>query len=228
VSSGELQTEATGETVGEAKWQALRELERMLPGLDKSRVRFQVVSEGQRGLLGVGYTPARVIASVADDALEQPVEEGEDTEVAALVRELLERIARELGVPARVAVAEDEEFLQASFSGGDLGLLIGRRGATIDAVQYLANAIVFRRYGEDAKRVVVDAARYRERRRATLEALATDVAARVRVGGRSVELEPMSAAERKIVHLRLQDEPGVETESEGSEPHRYVVVLPSE
>jgi spoIIIJ-associated protein len=90
------------------------------------------------------------------------------------------------------------------------------------------NAIVFRRYGEEAKRVVVDAARYRERRRATLETLAADVAGRVRASGRRVELEPMSAAERKIVHLRLQDEPGVETESEGVEPRRYVVVLPSE
>ncbi len=65
-----------GETVGEAKWQALRELERMLPGLDKSRVRFQVVSEGERGLLGVGYTPARVVASVAEDAVETAGREG--------------------------------------------------------------------------------------------------------------------------------------------------------
>jgi spoIIIJ-associated protein len=228
VSSGELQTEATGETVGEAKWQALRELERMLPGLDKSRVRFQVVSEGQRGLLGVGYTPARVIAVVAEDALQESREEGEDSEVAAVVREVLGRIGRELGASPRVAVIEDEESVEATFSGGDLGLLIGRRGATIDAIQYLANAIVFRRYGEDAKRVVVDAARYRERRRTTLESLAAEVAGRVRTSGRSVELEPMSAAERKIVHLRLQDEPGVTTESEGAEPHRYVVVLPSE
>ena len=68
-----LQVEATGETVGEAKWHALRELERMLPGLDKSRVRFQVVSEGERGLLGVGYTPARVIATVDEDAVEEQI-----------------------------------------------------------------------------------------------------------------------------------------------------------
>ena len=112
----------------------------------------------------------------------------------------------------------------ASFSGGDLGLLIGRRGATIDAVQYLVNAMVYRRFGEDAKHVVVDAARYRERRRATLEELAAQAATRVRSSGDSFELEPMSAPERKIVHVRLQDEPGVETESEGVEPHRYVVV----
>jgi spoIIIJ-associated protein len=228
VSSGELQTEATGETVGEAKWQALRELERMLPGLDKSRVRFQVVSEGERGLLGVGYTPARVIASVAGDALEEsPVEPGDETELGSVIRQILERIAGELRLSARVSIAEDDDSVVASFSGGDLGLLIGRRGATIDAVQYLVNAIVFRRFGEDGKHVVVDAARYRKRRRATLEALAAQVASRVRSTGERVELEPMSAPERKIVHLRLQDEPGVETESEGAEPHRFVVVLPA-
>jgi len=227
VSLGELQTEATGETVGEAKWQALRDLERMLPGLDKSRVRFQVVSEGERGLLGVGYTPARVIASVAEDAAEEPVEAGEESELGALVREILERVGHELRLSSRVSVVEDEESVLASFSGSDLGLLIGRRGATIDAVQYLVNAIVFRRFGEEAKHVVVDAARYRERRRVTLETLAAQVASRVRSSGERVELEPMSAPERKVVHVRLQDEPGVETESEGVEPHRFVVVLPA-
>jgi spoIIIJ-associated protein len=227
VSSGELQTEATGETVGEAKWQALRELERMLPGLDKSRVRFQVISEGERGLLGVGYTPARVIAIVAEDATEEPVEAGDQSELGGFVRELLERIGSELGLSARISIAEDEESVVASFAGADLGLLIGRRGATIDAVQYLTNAIVFRRFRDDAKRVVVDAARYRDRRRATLETLAAQVASRVRASGEQVELEPMSAPERKIVHLRLQNEPGVETESEGAEPHRHVVVRPA-
>jgi spoIIIJ-associated protein len=227
VSSGELQTEATGETVGEAKWQALRELERMLPGLDKSRVRFQVISEGERGLLGVGYTPARVIAIVAEDATEEPVEAGDQSELGGFVRELLERIGSELGLSARISIAEDEESVVASFAGADLGLLIGRRGATIDAVQYLTNAIVFRRFRDDAKRVVVDAARYRDRRRATLETLAAQVASRVRASGEQVELEPMSAPERKIVHLRLHNEPGVETESEGAEPHRHVVVRPA-
>jgi spoIIIJ-associated protein len=228
VSSSELQTEATGETVGEAKWQALRELERMLPGLDKSRVRFQVVSEGERGLLGVGYTPARVIASVTDDALEElETEPGDESELGSAVREILERIGSELRLSSRVSIVEDDESVLASFSGGDLGLLIGRRGATIDAVQYLVNAMVFRRFGEEAKHVVVDAARYRERRRVTLEGLAAQVASRVRSSGERVELEPMTAPERKIVHLRLQDEPGVVTESEGVEPHRYVVVSPT-
>ncbi|MBA3718583.1 MAG: protein jag [Actinobacteria bacterium] len=223
----ELQTEATGETVGEAKWQALRELERLLPGLDKSQVRFQVVSEGERGLLGVGYTPARVIASVAEPATEVAEPAADESELGSFVREMLERIGSELRLSSHVTIVEDDESVLASFSGADLGLLIGRRGATIDAVQYLVNSAVFRKFGEVAKRVAVDAARYRERRQATLETLADQVATRVRNSGEREELEPMSAPERKIVHLRLQDEPGVETESEGEEPHRYVVVLPS-
>lgn len=228
MSVEELRTEATGETVGEAKWQALRDLERRLPGLDKSRVRFQVVSEGERGLLGVGYTPAQVIAVVESDAVaadEAP--RGEESELAVRVREVLERIGNALGLSARVSIVEDDESVLASYSGGDLGLLIGRRGSTIDSVQYLVNAIVFRRFGEGAKQVVVDAAHYRERRRASLERLALETATRVRERGEPVELEPMSAPERKIVHLRLQDEPDVATESEGEEPNRYVVVLPS-
>ena len=104
-------------------------------------------------------------------------------------------------------------------------MLIGRHGQTIDAIQYLANAIVARRTGEARKSVTVDAAGYRERRRELLEATALRAAERARAGER-VELEPMSAVERKVVHLRLQDESGVATASEGAEPNRYVVVLP--
>jgi spoIIIJ-associated protein len=224
----ELQTEATGETVGEAKWQALRELERLRPGLDKSLVRFQVLSEGERGLLGVGYTPARVLASLGVD--EEPVEARErvtdDSALAALVRELLERITDAMALPARIEIEEDDETVSASLSGDELGILIGKRGQTIDAVQYLVNAIVWRAFGDGAKQVVVDAARYRERRRVTLETIATRAAERARRGDR-VELEPMSSSERKVVHLRLQDEPGVSTESSGVEPYRYVVVMPA-
>ena len=99
MSAGELQTEATGETVGEAKWQALRELERLLPGLDKSRVRFQVVSEGERGLLGVGYTPARVIAaSRGCDRGGRRTSRRRQRARRAGAR-VLERIGHELGFP---------------------------------------------------------------------------------------------------------------------------------
>jgi spoIIIJ-associated protein len=110
--------------------------------------------------------------------------------------------------------------------GDDVALLIGRHGQTIDAVQYLANAIAHRRYGDERKEVTVDAAGYRERRRATLESLAVRTAQDVRVSGVRVELEPMTAVERKVVHLKLKEFAGVETASEGTEPNRYVVVLP--
>jgi spoIIIJ-associated protein len=218
VSEASLQVEATGETVGEAKWAALRELEKLLPGLDKSAVQFQVVSEGERGLLGVGYSPARVVAVIDQDA----VVETDESEEAARARELVERIATGIGVVGRVSVREDDEAIHVTCSGDELGLFIGKHGQTIDAIQYLANAIA-RRGGGDAKEVVVDAAGYRDRRRATLETIAVRSAQQALRDGR-VELEPMTAIERKIVHLRLKDFPGVETSSEGAEPNRYVVV----
>jgi len=225
----ELQVEATGETVGEAKWNALRELEQRAPGLDKGAVRFEVVSEGERGLLGVGYAPARVIASVDADAVssapagEPAVDEGD---LAASLRELLTEITQAAGVHCRIEISEDDEAVTASLVGGDLGLLIGRHGQTIDAIQYLANVIAWRELGEGRKDVVVDAAGYRERRRETLEALALRSADRVRSSGESVDLEPMSSIERRIIHLRLKEVDGVSTRSEGEEPYRYVVVEP--
>jgi spoIIIJ-associated protein len=162
------QVEATGETVGEAKWAALRELEKLHPGLDKGAVRFQVVSEGERGLLGVGYTPARVVALVEAEAA-QGSTDGE-SELASDVRDLLERITAGIGIRCRIDIAEDDSTVIASCSGSNLGLLIGKHGQTIDAIQYLANAIVWRSQSGERKEVVVDAAGYRERRRAATRA----------------------------------------------------------
>ena len=225
----DTQVEATGETVGEAKWSALRELERLQPGLDKSAVRFQVVSEGERGLLGVGYAPARVIATVARGGAATPAvaRNGDETELAARVREILERITRDIGINCRIDIDEDDETLTATCSGRDLGMLIGKHGQTIDALQYLVNAIVTRGGGERPKDVVVDAAGYRERRRATLESLAVRSAERAVAAGAPVELDPMTAVERKVVHVRLKEFDGVETTSEGTEPNRYVVITPT-
>jgi spoIIIJ-associated protein len=225
----ELQVEVTGETVGEAKWSALRELERQRPGLDKSAVRFQVVSEGERGLLGVGYTPARVIATVSADAVAEapalavPVDE---SSLATEARELVRRIVDGIGVNAQVDVEEEDDAITVSCVGPDLGMLIGRHGQTIDAIQYLANAAMYRGHADDRKEVVVDAAGYRARRRASLEALAVRSAERAVANGEFVELEPMTAIERKVVHIRLKEFDGVETTSEGTEPNRYVVISP--
>jgi spoIIIJ-associated protein len=225
----ELQVEASGETVGEAKWSALRELERQRPGLDKAAVRFQVVSEGERGLLGVGFAPARVIATVSADAV--PVAErapapDDESELAAEARDLVERIVDGIGVDAQLELEEDDETITVSANGPDLGMLIGRHGQTIDAIQYLANAAMYRGHAEDRKAVVVDAAGYRARRRVSLEALAVRSAERAVAQGEPVELEPMTAVERKVVHLRLKEFDGVETTSEGTEPNRFVVIRP--
>jgi spoIIIJ-associated protein len=223
-----LQVEATGETVGEAKWTALRELEKLQPGIDKAAVRFQVVSEGERGLLGVGYAPARVIASVEAPAVSEvswpaPAEEGEQ---AAEVREVLEHIREAIDVRARLEIVEDEETMTATFVGGELGLVIGKHGQTIDAIQYLANAVVWRGRGDERKAVVVDAAGYRARREAALSALAQRSAEQAVSSAGPVELEPMTAVERKVVHVCLKDFPGVTTRSEGTEPNRFVVIDP--
>lgn len=217
--------EATGETVGEAKWAALRELELRHPGLDKTAVRFEVVSEGERGLLGVGYAPARVVASVPEDAL--AVASTGASELATDVRLLLARFTDAIGVGARIDMREDDETVTATLVAADAGLVIGRHGQTIDAVQYLLNAIAHRRGEEPRREVVVDAAGYRARRRATLEAMALRTAEQVRATGAAVELEPMTAVERKVVHLVLKEHAGIETRSEGTEPNRYVVVAPA-
>jgi spoIIIJ-associated protein len=223
---GALSVEASGETVGEAKWLALRELERAAPGIDKSAVRFQVVSEGERGLLGVGYEPARVVATVDPDAVasRRAPREGESAP-AAHTRALLERIAGSLGLACSIEVVEDDESIVVTCEGDDLGLLIGRHGQTIDSVQQLAHAIVFKGDYEHRKRIVVDAAGYRARREEALHREAVRAAERALETGGRVELEPMTAIERKVVHERLKEYPGVETASDGAEPNRYVVVF---
>ena len=224
----ELHVEATGETVGEAKWNALRDLERLRPGLERGAVRFDVLSEGERGLLGVGFAPARVVATVAGDAAAPPEPEPvDDGSPAARVREILERIVRTIGVQCRIDVDDRGDVIVATCSGRDLGMLIGKHGQTIDAIQYLVNAIVSKGGDVDRREVVVDAAGYRARRQATLEALAVRSAERVVSTGSRVELDPMTAVERKAVHVRLKDYPGVATASEGAEPNRYVVITPA-
>jgi spoIIIJ-associated protein len=219
----ELRVETEGETVGEAKWAALRELEKLNPAIEKAAVRFEVVSEGERGILGVGFAPARVIATVDANGAPEAAP-ADDSDAAALVRDVITRITAALGISCRVDIVEEEGSLSATCSGRDLGLLIGRHGQTIDAIQYLCNAILARE-GAGVS-VVVDAAGYRARREATLGSLATSAAEQAIRTGERVELEPMTAVERKIVHVSLQEYPGVATESEGTEPNRFVVVLP--
>ena len=232
--SDSVQIEATGETVGEARWAALHELERRFPTLNRDSVEFQVVSEGERGLLGVGYQPARVLATLSSppDPAEVPAAAprrtpapapADESEAAAHVRLLLDTVLDALGLEGDVEIREEAGVVTATVHGPELGLLIGKHGQTIDALQYLTNAIMHRS-GDHGVEVVVDAEGYRKRRERTLHEVALRAADRARATGEAVSLEPMTSVERKIVHTKVQSLAGLTTASEGSEPNRYVVV----
>jgi spoIIIJ-associated protein len=141
------------------------------------------------------------------------------------VAELLNAICGGIGLETTVHVGQGEYGLVATVEGDDLGLLIGKHGHTIDAVQYLVNATVLRGE-ENAAPIVVDAQDYRRRREAVLRDTAERAVQEMLATGQPVSLEPMSSAERKVVHLVLQDHPQVETESGGREPNRCVVIRP--
>jgi spoIIIJ-associated protein len=147
------------------------------------------------------------------------------SDAASRVRELLERIAADVGVDARLEVHEDEEGITAQYVGEDLGLLIGHHGQTIDAIQHLAYRIAFQG-ARDRKRVEVDASGYRERRAVALRAAADQAAEAAVHDRRPVALDAMSALERKVVHEHLKARHDVETYSEGQEPSRRLVVAP--
>jgi spoIIIJ-associated protein len=147
------------------------------------------------------------------------------SEAAEKVRELLERLADEFDIDADVRVSEDDGTITGEFVGEDVGSLIGHHGQTIDAIQHVAYRIAFR--GAPArKRVVVDAAGYRERRAVALRAAADQAAETAVHDRRPVALEAMSALERKVVHEHLKSRHDVETYSEGQEPDRRLVVAP--
>lgn len=145
---------------------------------------------------------------------------------AERVRELVESVLDELDLDGEVLIEESDAEIRAEVDGDDdYGLLIGRRGQTIDALQLICYQAAFLGYRE-RKRVTVDAAGYRQRRREALIARADAAAEQALRGGRSVEMEAMSSQERRVIHEHLKDRAGVDTHSEGDEPHRCVVVSP--
>ncbi len=147
-------------------------------------------------------------------------------EPAERVRELVEGVLDELDLDGEVDIDEDNDRILATVRGGeDYGLLIGKRGQTIDALQLLCYQAAFRGL-RDRKRVLLDAAGYRERRKETLEGRADRAAEQALTNNRVVEMDPMSAQERRVVHERLKERAGIETYSEGDEPHRCVIVAP--
>jgi spoIIIJ-associated protein len=212
--------EAEGDSLGEAKWGAMKTLEARFPGLTAECVRFDVSEDaGAEG-------PARVRAEV-DMAAWREIAETIPDEPAERVRAIVGRVVHALGLHATVDIDETGEEIRATVNGDDLGLLIGKHGSTIDALQHIAFRAAFRG-AEERKQVTVDAAGYRERREGALHRMADRAAAEALRYDRPVELEPMRATERKIVHTYLSERTDVETHSEGDEPDRRLVVSPVE
>lgn len=144
-----------------------------------------------------------------------------------LVRDLLEHVMAALGLEGEIEVTDDGETLTGTMHGESLGLFIGHHGQTIDAVQHVAQRIALRGAPEPRRRIVIDAAGYRARRRQALEAQADDAADEAVRFGRPVALDAMTASERKVVHERLRERSDVETHSEGEEPERHLVISPA-
>ena len=221
MADDDTRAEAEGATVGEAKRAAFKQLERDYQGLTQDAVEFEVLEDPD----SEGEQPARVAATVDLDAWE----EGHDQlpeEPAERVRAVVARVVLALELEGSVEIEETADEIRATVNGPELGLLIGRHGSTIDALQDVASRAAFAQVQGDRKRVVVDAAGYREKREATLQRQADRAVADALDFGRAVELEPMSPHERKVVHTYLAERADVETHSEGDEPDRRLVVTP--
>lgn len=213
---GDTRAEGRGANLGEAKWNAVKELERRFPGLTAEAVEFEVVEDSDAN--------AQVTAEVDVDRWETESLEIPDEPVER-VRALVTRVVSALGLEATVDVEETGEEIRATVNGEDLGRLIGRHGALIDSLQHLAWRAAHQERDE-RKAVVVDAAGYRKRREEALQRQADRAVSDAMRYGRPVELEPMTAAERKTVHTYLKDNHDVDTHSEGDEPDRRLVVTP--
>ncbi len=218
---GVARIEAEGDSLGAAKWTAMKELELSYPGLAVEHVSFDVLDEGK------GEDAVVRVVAVADLEAWRDAEENFEwpDEAAERARELVRRTLAHLGVRASVDVRETDDELHVEISGQELGLLIGKHGQTIDAIQFICSQAAYRG-AEDRKQVVVDAGGYRERRRSMLERQADRGVADALRYGRPVELDTMSSQERKIVHNYLAEQPAVETHSEGDEPFRRIVITP--
>jgi spoIIIJ-associated protein len=213
--------EASGKTVDEAIEKALQQLR-----LDRSQVDVEIVSEGRTGLFGLGSESARVI--VKPLATEQVAVESSTIQMAVdFLRRLLDLMDVDADVTARAPETPGDGLGRASavldVNGDDLGILIGRRGSTLAALQYMVNHMVSRSLKSKAL-VSVDVERYKRRREDALIGLAQRLAEKVKTSGRTITLEPMPANERRIVHLALAGDPQVVTASLGEGETRKVAI----
>ena len=195
-----------GKTKEEAIEEGLKKLNTTL-----NRVKVDIIEEEKKGILfGLGSKDAKIEMLIDDD----PVAEA---------NEFLANVFQSLGSEFGVEQSVNEDGIVLNIVGNELGILIGRRGATLDALQYLLN-IVANRYSEKAQRFILDAENFRNRRKKTLQQLATRIATQVIKTRKSVTLEPMSSHDRKIIHMHLQNHPKVKTTSEGEDLNRHIVI----
>ncbi|WP_088104606.1 RNA-binding cell elongation regulator Jag/EloR [Halalkalibacter urbisdiaboli] len=203
------QLTVSGKTIEEAVEKAILEL-----GTTKERLSYRVLEEPQKGFLGfLGSKPAKIEAYVKPD----PVEE-------ALY--FLEETLEKMNIKANVSKSLKGDINKFEITGPeDVGRVIGKRGQTLDALEYLTN-LVANRQKESYLRIELDAENYREKRRQVLIQLANRVANKVRSSNEETKLEPMNAAERKIIHAALQKERGVQTYSQGQGANRHIIIAP--
>ncbi len=176
------------------------------------RLEYEVMEEGSSGFLGFNSKPARIRAKVKETL---------EDKAKAFLDEVF--TAMNMTVLVEVSFDEEEKVMDIELKGDDMGVLIGKRGQTLDSLQYLVSLVV-NRDSDDYIRVKVDTENYRKRRKETLENLAKNIAYKVKRTKRSVSLEPMNPYERRIIHSALQNDKFVTTHSEGEEPFRHVVV----
>ena len=199
--------EVSAKTVDEALTEASISL-----GIPSSEIEYEVVEKGSTGFLGLGSKNA-VIKARKKFSVEESV------------KDFLKSVfhAMDMAVEIIVKVSEEEKSIDVELKGEDMGVLIGKRGQTLDSLQYLTNLAV-NKHSENYYKVKVDTEDYRKRRKDTLENLAKNIAYKVKRTKRSVELEPMNPFERRVIHSTLQNDRYVTTYSEGEEPYRHVVV----
>ena len=178
----------------------------------EDRVKIQVLEQPSKGLFGIiGTKDAKVELELIPDAMEEAIH-------------FLQEVFGTMNLQVRIEQKTEKDSVELHLYGSELGMLIGRRGQTLDALQYLVN-IVANRYSSTHLRIVLDAEQFRERRKKTLEDLAARLADRVIRTKKEVVLEPMSPQERKVIHAKLQDHPKVRTFSRGEEPNRRIVIV---
>lgn len=233
--------EYTGKTVEEATQVALEEL-----GLEKDDIHVEIIEESQKGFLGIGGKEARIKVElvgeweVQGEKAEEPEEEPEEepiketqesheakelTKASGKQVDMVKEILNIMNIEAMVEAVEKDDSILIDIWGEDVAVLIGKNGSTMDSLQYLVN-VSSKRRGDLEKRVVIDIEGYKRRKKARLEKKARDLASKVKHDGKTIEMPPMNASDRKTVHIAIRKIEGVWSESEGEEPDRRILLHP--